>query len=126
MRDRLIELGENLILSCKSSSCEDCEHNNIDYPHCMSVHFADYLLANGVIVPPCKVGDTVYVVFFRHHLIDECKVSGFIFGKNNDTLQFADGSIYTIWDKAYNEHFGKTVFLTREEAEQALKGGEGC
>ena len=21
---------------------------------------ADYLLANGVIVPPCKVGDTVY------------------------------------------------------------------
>ena len=22
--------------------------------------FADYLLANGVVVPPCKVGDTVY------------------------------------------------------------------
>ena len=23
---------------------------------------ADYLLANGVIVPPCKIGDTVYKV----------------------------------------------------------------
>lgn len=61
MRDRLIELCENLILSCKSSLCEDCEHKNIDYPNCMSVHFADYLLANGVIVLPCKVGDKVAV-----------------------------------------------------------------
>ena len=52
MRNRLIELCENLILSCKSSLCEDCEHKNIDYPNCMSVHFADHLLANGVIVPP--------------------------------------------------------------------------
>ena len=25
-------------------------------------YVADYLIANGVIVPPCKVGDTVYVL----------------------------------------------------------------
>ena len=25
-------------------------------------NLADYLLDNGVIVPPCKVGDTVYLV----------------------------------------------------------------
>ena len=27
---------------------------------------ADYLLSNGVIVPPCKVGDKVYVIYDDH------------------------------------------------------------
>lgn len=32
----------------------------IDLPFTADAEFAaDYLLANGVIVPPCKVGDTV-------------------------------------------------------------------
>lgn len=33
---------------------------NEDGYGCTSVELADYLLSNGVIVPPCKVGDTVY------------------------------------------------------------------
>lgn len=86
-------------------------------------YVAEYLTANGVIAPPCKVGDVVYVVFYKHKFVEENRVIGFIIGRNNDTLQFEGGSIYTIWDKAYNEHFGKTVFLSREEAEAALKGG---
>ena len=49
-REKLIELCEDVILSCKSSLCDDCEHNCIDYPNCMGVHFADHLIANGVTV----------------------------------------------------------------------------
>ena len=51
MREKLIELCEDVILSCKSSLCADCEHNGIDYPNCMGVHFADHLIANGVTIP---------------------------------------------------------------------------
>ena len=44
MRDRLIELIESARYWGSGTSAE----------------IAEYLLANGVIVPPCKVGDTVY------------------------------------------------------------------
>ena len=50
MREKLIEWCEDVILSCKASLCVDCEHNGIDYPKCMGVHFADHLIANGVTV----------------------------------------------------------------------------
>lgn len=41
-RDRLIELIQNAVNGCARHWAEI---------------IADYLLANGVIVPPCKVGD---------------------------------------------------------------------
>ena len=50
MREKLIELCEDVIFSCRASLCDDCEHNGIDYPKCMGVHFADHLIANGVTV----------------------------------------------------------------------------
>ena len=114
MRDRLIELILNF-------------ENELDkkHPHTGTMDrieaTADHLIANGVIVPPCKKGDTVYVLITSQNYISEDVVTGFVFGKNNDTMQFADGSIYTIWDKAYSEHFGKTVFLSREDAERTLE-----
>lgn len=121
MRDRLIELCENLILSCKSSLCEDCEHKNIDYPNCMSVHFADHLLASGVIVLPCKVGTYLYLsdYFNMHFRLKEYKFCG-------NRIAF----VIDCWEwqrtcTRWLDDFGKTVFLTREEAEQALKRGEG-
>lgn len=49
-REKLIELCEDVILSCKSSLCDDCEHNGVDYPNCMGVHFADHLIGNGVTI----------------------------------------------------------------------------
>ena len=117
MRDRLIDMCENLILSCKSSLCNDCEHNKIDYPHCMGVHFADYLLANGVIVPPCKVGDTVYF------LDAICGTDGYCI--NNccciDCIH-AELQVFEIdFDLSMYKEIGNTVFLTKEEAEAKLK-----
>ena len=75
---------------------------------------ADYLLANGVIVPPCKVGDTVYRIYTQSW-IGEDKVCEFVL--RSDSLWYID-------DKQRETpcyRFGKTVFLTREEAEAKLK-----
>lgn len=48
-RERLIELIRGARKNTKGANC-DLEREML---------FADYLLANGVIVPPCKVGDRV-------------------------------------------------------------------
>ena len=137
MRDRLIELWGYAIDSCKSFSCAECEHNNIGYPKCMDVHISDYLLANGVIVPPCKVGDTVYRIaklFCGKTIIVEGEVFEFAI-----THESAKKDEYRFYFRAFNEDFahrqyskwcdffdfGKTVFLTREEAEAKLKGEQG-
>ena len=59
-RERLIELIKNSdVLQC----C--CHYNDFDR-YCKQI--ADYLLKNGVIVPPCKVGDMVDI-FFSHNTV---------------------------------------------------------
>ena len=84
---------------------------------------ADKLISEGVIAPPCKVGDTVYVLFGEpSHTIKEFRVRTIVFGETHDSIGFTNKSLFTIWDKRWYDYFGKTVFLTREEAEQALKG----
>lgn len=62
MRDRLIELFKQK--SCVYNECEkECSScGNFEMYDSTIEHIADYLLENGVIVPPCKVGDTVYVI----------------------------------------------------------------
>ena len=75
---------------------------------------ADHLLANGVILPPCKVGDTVWEIdadnpFEEELQVIESKVERFYVGTSH-SLHLIDC---------------KTVFLTKEEAEKALKEREG-
>lgn len=53
MRERLIELLHNI----PPMETTVCSRANGKTYKTMG-HIADYLLANGVIVPPCKVGDT--------------------------------------------------------------------
>jgi hypothetical protein len=107
---------------------------------------ADHLLANGVIVPPCKVGDAVYVI--SKSRVKEAKVDevhryshykGFgmrifaVFDCDDD----CEGCPFEAWSQSYccewdcgnaygcaelaEDDFGKTVFLSREDAEKALK-----
>lgn len=84
---------------------------------------ADYLLENGIIVPPCKVGDTVYCIIKGFSGVMRGRVCSFILTDKKTTIHCAiDG--YFGQDFPYCE-FGKTVFLIKEEAEKALKGGEG-
>lgn len=103
---------------------------------------ADYLLDNGVIVPPCKVGDTVYEVSNNTHACHDCKYYSDFYGmdaicdKDNDIRTYpqyseeplCDQQFFDItelqpsidWIFSHRDRFGKTVFLTREEAEKAL------
>ena len=73
---------------------------------------ADHLLANGVIVPPCKVGQTVYYLHEYVNRVYEGEVTSFIYV--SDTNRFG-----IHYDGGYGI-FGRYVFLTREEAEKAL------
>lgn len=115
-RDRLIELicdkiqDGHCIGYCNYPPCNQCKD------------LADYLIANGVIVPPCKVGDKLYEITSRK-TISEYQVTAIhieLFGIFVDwkiTQGFVDRYIS---DMPAGE-IGKTVFLTREEAENALK-----
>lgn len=125
MRDRLIELIDKADEECKhSKSCKTCSGYNKG-SMCMNYHIADYLLANGVIVLPCKVGDTVYVVedWGYKKELKEKEIGVIAIKGTNDFSK-------ELWEDVYGgvigtfADFGKTVFLTKEEAEQTLKGGE--
>lgn len=73
----------------------------------------DYLLEQGVIVPPCKVGDVVYLI--TDHTGD----------MRRTVTGFTQDCILSYAMQIPMSEFGKTVFLTREEAEKALRKDEG-
>ena len=80
---------------------------------------ADYLLENGVIVPPVQVGATVYCTDSYRHLIKPLEIFGFDCTKRICKYYCSGGDYTPAW---FNPaEIGKTVFLTREEAEKALK-----
>ena len=105
MRDRLIELIKQAKKKTKNANC-DIGRNMI---------FADYLLENGVIVPPCKVGDMVYYIAFGKIYKGKCHAITQHINRLQIHLYDYDGDNASI--------ASDKVFLTKEEAEKALKGG---
>lgn len=94
--------------------------------------FADYLLANGVIVPPCKVGDAVYYfsenplcLSVQPYRIYEAEVVRIVTVGLGTSLVIQIRNEYGCTEIPDIRSWGITVFATREEAEKALKGGEG-
>ena len=80
---------------------------------------ADWLVANSVVVLPCKVGDMVFCIRKNPY------AKG-LYVKENTAYRVSfcvDGYISIFSTK--EDVLGKTVFLTREEAEAALKKMEG-
>lgn len=83
-----------------------------------------------MILPPCKVGDIVYAV----SLNTETNIVAVHRGYIGSIDISSSGNYIFIFHEGFDdepyfknicgkfEDFGKTVFLTREEAEQALKG----
>ena len=123
-RERLIELLNNKIdYGVKVIESQMDDRNNF---HDIKTNdlVADYLLANGVIIPPCKVGDTVYEICERRRsgkwqkVIVERVVHGIEIGIDNILTARCGTTTYV-----YLSRLGKTVFLTKEEAEKALKDG---
>jgi hypothetical protein len=110
MRDRLIELIRN-------APRTNVVYGDIklDKPVQTLQTIADHLLANGVIVPPCKVGQTVW--FIRNQKIIETKVDKIVLKYCGLYIKLDCNSMY---ETSCNS-IGKTVFLTREEAEAKLK-----
>jgi hypothetical protein len=118
-RERLIELIQNAVNGCARHWAEV---------------IADHLLANGVIAPPCKVGDTVYSFCDVFGAILPYVVQNFgvgFMGKDRQNYWFWEATSHaTETDELLDEidfdldDIGKTVFLTKEEAEQALKERE--
>ena len=116
MRDGLIEMIQNAVGGCARNWAEV---------------IADHLLANGVIVPPCKVGDKAYHLT-NTDTLEEFGISEIFEGKvcsiskEEETLW-----IFARYDNGLNfwyteKDIGKNLFLTKEEAEKALeRSGNG-
>lgn len=79
-----------------------------------------------LVMPPCKVGDTLYEIDLPEYGVIVCKVMWMIL-KNDVSVQvevtdghgLGSGYCFELSD------FGRTVFHTREAAEAALKEREG-
>lgn len=110
MRDRLIELLRVPIYPKEGADPAEV--------------VADYLLDNGVILPPCNVGDTVWFVRDgkRDGKIEETTVEKIVLKGKGVYIKLACNAMY---ETSCNS-IGKTVFLTKEEAEQALKGEQNA
>lgn len=108
-KERLIEL-----LQVDMSGCDG------DW----SEELADYLLSKGVIVPPVKVGDAVYEIIETHC----CDTDASYCCATYEELVEAECRHHhvdrTIIESPFRismfDKIGKTVFMSREEAEKAL------
>lgn len=112
-KDKLIALLNTDISGCEGDYAEE---------------MADHLLHNGVIVPPCKVGDTVYPLNadsrFRA-IVEKIEINAnellFCWVQYDigvDCTECWDEDLFTIDD------IGKTVFLDETEYLIALKERE--
>ena len=137
-RERLIELLKND--SCKSPMLCDPNCKYASLKRCYEERTADYLLENGVTVLPAKVGDTVYIKNEPHDILAmyiEGNEISYIANYDCDERNCLEcpyakeilfGEVTMCEKSEYSEctasDIGKTVFLTREEAENALKESE--
>ena len=151
-KERLVEdVKLQIFATLGNVDCDTCVYKGYDREPCSLCHInynqwaisKDTLqnlaesivkraVKNGVIVPPCKVGDVVYKVgIFDDYYISKGK--NYIAEGKIQSISYDEGEHFSIralstfkvrpymnfvfadWE------FGKTVFLTREEAEQALK-----
>ena len=113
-RERLIEL----INQAQAKSDDNFGMTN-------SEQMADFLLENGVIVPPVKIGQSIWTA---ENFTDNVPREGYI-----TVIEYDCNSSYDFWTSFGKiplsaefsfEEIGKTVFLTREEAEKALEERE--
>lgn len=99
----------------------DNDTSRIERAH--NLHVADK--EGRCVVLPCKVGDTVFArLDNKSKYVCECKVKQIVVG-NIGFVTFAPiGAPEREYDVSLRG-FGKTVFLSREEAEKALQKMEG-
>ena len=108
-RERLIELLNNSLTG------------SVGLSSLLSESIADYLLASGVIVPPCKVGTPLY---FLSGDLEKCEIiesSSWLYIVDSLGRITIEETLHELCYKYdYDYVFGVTVFSTYEEAEKAL------
>lgn len=109
----------------------------------MAAIIADVIIEKGVIVPPCKAGDTLWKIEDVWHLDDRatwkyhyekeilefmvrsisisCNSKG-VWTKKIRICEVKNGKTIDIQRNIEFDEIGKSVFFTREEAEAKLKG----
>lgn len=85
---------------------------------------ADYLLENGVIVPPCKVGDVVkcdeiYYHIYRMQAYEDYETP-IHYRYWAEPIADEGEDDFWFWSDSLGE--GTVIVCSKEEAEQALKG----
>ena len=116
-RERLVKLIRDK--TCGNNACVpflDCEKcGNFPLSDKDVDRLADHILADGWMRSPCKVGDVVYRIYTRSWVGEDVVRE----------LMISENGVFYIDDKGRMtscNKFGKTVFLTREDAEKALEG----
>ena len=120
MSDRLTRLIDSFVFGSQIAV------NSIEWNSAKVKELADYLIANGVIVPPCKVGDTAYIdLSDKGYYCDECKVKHIEF--NSDWTE----PLFTLicYEKAdyrtyWLSDFGKEWFLEPTERTKKRKAAK--
>ena len=135
MREQLFELLTDCEIKYAQYLSEECDKaikGDVTKQLFKRLEFyADHLIENGVVVPPCKVGDHIYYNFSKNASLP--------FGANRTRALLVRAIASTedkkgwfvrtsfegiIHDFKFSD-FGKTVFLTKEQAEQKLKEMRG-
>ena len=124
--DDNITYNERRSIMC-SSYCDNCSQGagNCKTVKNMIKKLATYedLEEQGLLVRlPCKVGDTVYVP--TRNFVSELRITLVSVDTNEMEMYFSwllNSGIYPNLDGFHGYKLGKTVFLTREEAEKKLE-----
>ena len=111
-------------------TCKDCIHHNVcpcndNYHHYASSLCEDFIKKENVVVSPVAVGQKVWYIkggYYnsvnkRPREIEVTEINKKRCGKTLDWGFIANQTRYRF------SSIGKSVFLTKEEAEQKLKGG---
>lgn len=109
-RERLFKLIEDVETEFFLETPEGLDDDRINM-------VVDHLLANGVILPPCKIGDEVYRISKRYGCWE-------VLPRYVDSLTFGrdyTGELVWILETTTDDMLGNTVFLTREEAEEEIR-----
>ena len=122
-KQRLVELLQEADKKVQEYILENDHMDWIPKLNELSEVRADYLLANGVIVPPFDIGTRVYAVITNMPLVRanvyECEVVWYALGKDGirPTVEIKSDNII---NGANLGLYLEDIFASREEAEQAL------
>ena len=103
------------------ANCKECIHNNVcrNYEPISYSACSDFKDKSRYIELPCNVGDTVYYITgIGHNIVKPAKIKEIILDENGIKDLYVQGDGHN-FENAFD-----IFFMTREEAEKALKERE--